>query len=286
MLPPALWGRVSGVAPRGVKVERATRDPEADRKRVVLAGVGVDRVDRRAARFALECFFADGGPHQIVTVNTDFIRLARRDPAFRRTLNGADLAVADGMPLVWLSRLRGTPLPERVAGIELMDDCCEIAARNGVGVFLLGAGPGVAEAAGRVLAERHPGLRVAGTYVPPYGTHTAEEEAGMVAAIRAVGPSVLFVAFGAPRQDSFISRHLAELGAVVAMGVGGSFDILAGAIRRAPKWMQQVGLEWIWRMAMEPGRLWRRYLLQDAPLLGLLVAAALRDGLTAGNPPR
>ncbi len=186
------------------------------------------------------------------------------------------------MPLVWLSRVRGTPLPERVAGIDLIDDCCRIAARRGVGVFLLGAAAAVAAEAARQLAVRHPGLKVVGTYSPPFGPHSAEEEAGMAAAIRAAGAGVLFVAFGAPRQDLFIARHLSQLDVVVAMGVGCAFDILAGAIRRAPSWMRRSGLEWLWRMAMEPARLWRRYLLQDAPLLGVLAAAAVRDGLSAG----
>jgi N-acetylglucosaminyldiphosphoundecaprenol N-acetyl-beta-D-mannosaminyltransferase len=255
-------------------------------KRVELAGVGVDRADRRSVFTTFERFFADGGHHQIVTVNTDFIRIAQRDGDFRRVLNGADLAVADGMPVVWLSRVKGAPLPERIAGIDLIDDVCRIAAQRNVGVFLLGAAPSVADAAGRQLAARHPGLRVAGTYTPPFGPHSAEEDARMVSAIRSAGRCVLFVAFGAPRQDLFIARHLAELDVVVAMGVGCAFDILAGAVRRAPRWLQRSGLEWAWRIAMEPRRLWRRYLIHDAPLLGGLVAAAIREGLAAGGGRR
>lgn len=253
---------------------------------VELAGVGVHRAGRRAVAAILERFFADGARHQIVTVNVDFIRIARRDAAFRQVLNRADLAVADGMPLVWLSRLRGAPIPERVTGIDLIDDCCRVAAQRGVGVFLLGAAPGVADAAGRELARRHAGLQVAGTYAPPFGPHTGDEDARMVEAIRSAGRCVLFVAFGAPRQDLFIARHLAELDAVVAMGVGCAFDILSGAVRRAPRWMQRSGLEWVWRIAMEPGRLWRRYLIQDAPLLGGLALAAVRDGFgrNGGRP--
>jgi N-acetylglucosaminyldiphosphoundecaprenol N-acetyl-beta-D-mannosaminyltransferase len=249
---------------------------------VELAGVHVDRADRTTAAALLDGFFADGARHQLVTVNVDFIRIAARDTEFRDVLNAADLAVADGMPVVWLARLRGIPVPERVAGIDLVDDCCRIAARRGVGVFLLGAAPGVAEAAGRVLVARHPGLRIAGSYAPPFGPHSAAETEKMLAAIRSVGRCVLLVAFGAPRQDLFIARHLHELDVVVAMGVGCTFDILAGQVRRAPTWMQRLGFEWAWRMAMEPGRLWRRYLLQDAPLLGVMAAAAIRDGLTGG----
>jgi N-acetylglucosaminyldiphosphoundecaprenol N-acetyl-beta-D-mannosaminyltransferase len=253
---------------------------------VELAGIAVDRVDRASAAAALEGFFDSEGRRQLVTVNTDFVRIARQDADFRRVLNAADLAVADGMPLVWLSRLRGPALPERVAGIDLVEDCCRIAAQRGVGVFLLGAAPGIADAAGRALVARHPGLRIAGTYAPPFGAHSDEETARMVAAIRAAGRCVLFVAFGAPRQDLFIASHLRELDVVLAMGVGCTFDILAGEVRRAPAWMQRTGLEWVWRMAMEPGRLWRRYLLQDAPFFGALAAAAVRDGLSRGMARR
>ena len=261
-----------------MEVGTSPRDFVTQPDTVELAGVGVHRADRRAVAAILERFFVDGARHQIVTVNADFIRLARRDVEFRQVLNRADLAVADGMPLVWLSRLRGAPIPERVTGIDLIDDCCRIAAERGVGVFLLGAAPGVAEAAGRELARRHAGLQVTGTYAPPFGPPAAEEDARMVSAIRTAGRCLLFVAFGAPRQDLFIARHLGELDVVVAMGVGCAFDILSGAVRRAPRWMQRSGLEWVWRVAMEPGRLWRRYLIQDASLLGGLALAAVREG--------
>jgi N-acetylglucosaminyldiphosphoundecaprenol N-acetyl-beta-D-mannosaminyltransferase len=210
-----------------------------------------------------------------VTVNLDFVRIAEQDPDYKRVLNRADLAVADGMPLVWLSRLGRAALPERVAGIDLVEECCRLAARSGVPLFLLGAGPGVAEAAGHALVRRHPGLRIAGTFAPPFAPPTPEGDAEMVRLVQAAGRCVLFVAFGAPRQDQFISAHLRELDAAIAMGVGGSFDILAGTISRAPLWMQRSGLEWVWRLIKEPGRLWRRYLVRDLPFAVGLAARAL-----------
>jgi N-acetylglucosaminyldiphosphoundecaprenol N-acetyl-beta-D-mannosaminyltransferase len=240
-----------------------------------LGGVSVDRIDRTGAAATINRFLGDGECHQIVTVNTDFARLAEKDPAYRELLNSAHLAVADGMPLVWLSRLLRAPLPERVAGIDLVDDCCRLAAQRGIPVFLLGAGPGIAPAAARALVERHPGLRIAGTLTPPYAPATPEADAELARQIRGAGPSVLFVAFGAPRQDRFIAEQLAHLGTPVAMGVGGTFDILAGAIARAPDWMQRSGLEWAWRLVQEPGRLWRRYLLQDLPFLAKIGTRAL-----------
>ena len=243
-----------------------------------LAGVLVDRVDGRGAAATLERFVADGRSHQVVTVNADFVRLARQDADFRALLNTADLAVADGMPLVWLSRLRGTPLPARVTGLELVEESCRLAARLDIGVFLLGAAPGVASAAGRTLERRHPGLRIAGTYSPPFGPWSADDTALAVAAIRDAGRCILFVAFGAPRQDRFIRSNLATLDIPVAMGVGCAFDLLAGEVRRAPAWVQRIGAEWLWRLAQEPRRLWRRYLLQDGPLVLRLALEAVRDG--------
>ncbi|HEY8648528.1 MAG TPA: WecB/TagA/CpsF family glycosyltransferase [Candidatus Limnocylindria bacterium] len=248
------------------------------RQRIELAGVLIDRVDQGAASATLDAFLADGRSHQIVTVNTDFVRLAQEDPGFRAVLNRADLAVADGMPIVWLSRLQGDPLPTRVAGIELVEESCRLAAREGVGVFLLGAGPGVAEAASRELAIRHPGLRIAGVLSPSFGDWSGEEEDRIVDVIRAAGRCVLFVAFGAPRQDRFIAAHLAEITTPIAIGVGCTFDIIIGAKRRAPAWMRRSGLEWLWRLAQEPRRLAGRYLLQDLPLVLRLGAAAVRDG--------
>lgn len=247
----------------------------ASRSRIPLCGVLVDRIDRAGAAAAIDRFLDDGGKHQIVTVNTDFARLADRDPSYRDLLNRADLAVADGMPLVWLSRLGRTRLPERVAGIDLVDDCCRLAAGRGIPVFLVGAGLGVAQAAARALVQRHPHLRIAGTLTPPFVPATSEGDADLATQIRAAGRCVLFVALGAPRQDRFIATQLPHIDAAVAIGVGGTFDILAGAVPRAPRWMQRTGLEWMWRLAQEPQRLWRRYLLHDLPFLARMATRAL-----------
>jgi N-acetylglucosaminyldiphosphoundecaprenol N-acetyl-beta-D-mannosaminyltransferase len=248
---------------------------------VPLSGVLIDRVTAADAAALLERFIRDGGNHQVVTVNTDFVRLADRDPQYRGILNRADLAVADGMPLVWFSRLGKASLPERVAGIDLVDACCQLATSYGVPLFLLGARPGIAASAGRALASRHPGLRIAGSFSPRFGPATLEGDREMVEAIRRAGRCILFVAFGAPRQDRFISAHLSEIDAPIAMGVGGTFDILAGAIPRAPLWLQRIGLEWSWRLAQEPRRLWRRYLVEDVPFLVGLGARMLLRGAAA-----
>jgi N-acetylglucosaminyldiphosphoundecaprenol N-acetyl-beta-D-mannosaminyltransferase len=241
------------------------------RERLELGGVLIDRVDVGGAMERLREFLVSGKTHQVVTVNLDFLSIAQRNPEFRATINQADLAVADGMPVVWLSQLRGEPLPERVAGVELVGECCQMAAQKGYDVFLLGAGPGIAQAAAARLEVLYPGLQVVGTYTPPLGPLSADEDARIVELIRAASPTFLFVALGAPRQDLWIRQHLEELQVPVAMGVGCVLDLLAGAVERAPLWMRKWGLEWVFRLLQEPQRLWRRYFLNDLPTLGRLV---------------
>jgi N-acetylglucosaminyldiphosphoundecaprenol N-acetyl-beta-D-mannosaminyltransferase len=254
--------------------ELVSAEPALRRPRVDLGGTQVDRLDRQAALKRIDGFLWSGQPHQVVTVNLDFLSIAERDDRFRALINAADLAVADGMPLVWLSRLRGEPLVERVAGVELVEDSCALAAQTGHGVFLLGAGPGVAATAAERLKERHPGLRIVGTYSPPKGPLERKESDRLVRMIREAAPGFLFVALGAPRQDIWIHENLRELNVPVSMGVGCVFDLLAGVSSRAPRWMQTAGLEWSYRLLREPRRLWRRYILNDLPLFGRLLLSA------------
>ena len=221
-----------------------------------VLGVLVDSVTRQEALSRMEALIESGGPHQVATVNPEFVMGARRDPAFRKVLDEAALALPDGIGVVWASRWLGRDLPERVAGVDLVWELAGLAARRGYGIFCLGAVPGVAEETARRLSEWHPGLRIAGCHA---GSPSLEEEGEIVARVRASGPQVLFVAYGAPRQDVWIHRNLEALGVPLAMGVGGAFDFIAGRTRRAPGWMRWLGLEWLHRLAMEPWR-WRRML--------------------------
>ncbi len=240
-----------------------------------ILDVCVHRVTLSAVCAQMEAFIRSGRPHQIVTVNMDFIRLARQNPDFRAAVNAADLVVPDGVPVLWAARLLRRPLGERVTGVDLVEQGAALAAAHGYRVFLLGAAPGVADAAAAALVRRHPRLCLAGTYAPPMGPFTAKEDARMVAAVRAARPHLLFVAFGAPRQELWIRAHLEELAVPVCVGVGGTFNFLSGAIPRAPVWMRRAGLEWAHRLAQEPGRLWRRYLVHDLPVFLRLVGAGL-----------
>jgi len=223
--------------------------------------------------------------HQVATVNLDFVALAQHNPLFKETVNQADLVLPDGMPLVWLSRLKGQPVPQRVTGVDLVDRSCELAVRTGRSVFLLGAAPGIAAAAARTLQHRYPGLQVAGTYSPSFSEAAAEENDRIVGMIRDTAPGFLFVALGAPKQDLWIRAQRDRLTVPVAIGVGGTLDILAGAVKRAPAWMQRSGLEWSYRLGQEPRRLWRRYLVNDLPMFARLLLATPWDSDTGQDVP-
>ncbi len=197
-----------------------------------------------------------GGVHQIATVNPEFLMKARRDPDFRATLQRAALCIPDGIGVLWAARMRGKKLRERVAGSDLVPLLSAEAARQGWRVFYLGAAPGVAEKAAAILAARYPGLIVAGCYA---GSPAPEDENDIVARVRAAQADILLVAYGAPKQDLWLDRNLARTGTAVGIGVGGSFDFIAGVSRRAPRWVQRLGLEWLDRLVREPWR-WRRQL--------------------------
>ena len=245
-------------------------------RQIEIMGAFVDRVTLDQAVQRTREFILSGLSHQIVTVNVDFIRLAQEHDDFMDVINHSDLAIADGMPLVWASGWQGDKLPERVTGVELVDRCCGMAAEEGYRVFLLGGEDGVAQAASEILSDRHPGLQVVGAYSPPVGPFSEEEERNMVNMIKEANPHMLFVAFGAPKQDMWIAKHRDELQVPVAVGVGGVFNFLTGRVRRAPNWMQQHGLEWLFRVMQEPRRLWRRYFLQDMPIITQMAFDAVR----------
>lgn len=215
----------------------------------------------------------------VTTGNLDHMVIADRDPAFREAHRKADLVVADGAPVVWLSRIGvGTALPERVAGSDLFWELAKVSGQANLKLFFLGGKPGSAAKAAEIVEQRHPGARVVGTYCPPFETfETRSEQARIRRIVRKADPDILLVALGAPKQEKWIVAHKDELGVPVSIGVGGSFEMAAGIQRRAPKWLQKTGFEWLYRLAQEPSRLFQRYIVDDLPYLaGAAVRAVVR----------
>ncbi|HEX9437382.1 MAG TPA: WecB/TagA/CpsF family glycosyltransferase [Candidatus Limnocylindria bacterium] len=237
--------------------------------RVDVLGIGFDRVDlERAVGVVLERL-RRGERTTVITANPEFVMLARRDDDLRSIAAHADLVVPDGTGVLVASRVLGDPLPGRAPGRFLVDALVAHASSLGVSFFLLGAAPGVAERAAARLRERHPELRIAGTY---HGSSAVAADDDTVARVRAASPQVLLVAYGMPAQERWIARNLDRLPSVrVAIGVGGVLDQLAGVAPVAPRAVHAAGLEWLWRLAFEPRR-WRRQ--RVLPLFALLVLAA------------
>ncbi|MHB1558418.1 MAG: WecB/TagA/CpsF family glycosyltransferase [Isosphaeraceae bacterium] len=231
----------------------------ADQERHWVWGVPFAPVTRDQAVDAVSRLIAAGRPSFFITAPTHYAMLTESQPDLRSINERAAFIVADGAPLVWASRRLGTPLPERVAGSDLIYHLCEEAAKRGFRVFLLGGVEGAADEAARRLAERYPGLQIVGTECPPHRGMTADEEAALLERIRQARPDLLFVAFGQPKGERWIMRHLDALGVPVSVQVGASLEFAAGRIRRAPRWMQKSGLEWAFRLGLEPRRLAGRY---------------------------
>ncbi|HEY7115123.1 MAG TPA: WecB/TagA/CpsF family glycosyltransferase [Tepidisphaeraceae bacterium] len=240
--------------------------------RVRLMGMPLDPVTQaQVIRHVLDAL-AEGRGGWVITPNLDQLRLYHERADLRPMYEFADLVLADGMPLIWAGGLQGTRLPQRVAGSELIYSLTDAAARAGRSVFLLGGNPGAAADAARVLTQRYPGLRVAGTHCPPFGF---EKDAGQMQAIRAAldiagPPDIVYVGLGFPKQERLIETLRPSFARAWFLGIGVSFSFVSGEIRQAPRWMRRTGVEWIHRMAQEPGRLFRRYVIHDLPFAARL----------------
>ncbi len=246
--------------------------------RVDIAGVPVDTVDMPEAISRLRVALAGHRLVQVSTINLDFVVRAQRDPEVRRIFQRSELNIADGAPVVWLGRLLGAGIRRRVAGADLVPALLSEAAKAGSRVFLLGGEDGVAAIAGARFQELYPGLVVAGTYEPPRAAVKDMNNDEILARIAEAKADLLLVAFGNPKQEVWIDLHRDQLPVSVAIGVGCVFDLVAGRSRRAPRWMQNVGLEWAYRAAREPRRLLGRY-IKDAIWLVPITAGVVRSRL-------
>ena len=220
-------------------------------ERLEILGVGIDKITGQEALQQIGAFIASGQPHQIVTANAEIIYQASKNEKMRSIINQAQMVTADGSGVVWASRQLGQPLSQRVTGIDLVNSICEQSAKDKWKIYILVSAPGVAATAAVNIRDKYPGCNIIGTH---HGYFNAKEEKQILAELEQLRPDVLFVALGAPKQEYWIADHIEQLQIPVAMGIGGSMDVLSGNVKRAPKWMQKLSLEWLYRLLIQPTR--------------------------------
>lgn len=242
------------------------------RLRQAVLGCPIDVISRQAAVDRIDDWASRRESRAVYLCNAQSVVTGTRYVDFTRLINRCDLAAPDGMPVAWMMRRYGHTEQQRIAGPDLMLACCERAARDKRPIFLLGSTEPVLEKLQDALLARFPELKIAGAIAPPFHALSAEEDADIVERINATGARILFVGLGCPKQERWINAHLGKVRAVM-IGVGAAFPFHAGISRRAPAWMQRCGLEWLHRLACEPRRLWRRYLVTNT----LFIFGMLRD---------
>lgn len=206
----------------------------------------------------------------VVTPNVDHIVRLEKDEELQKVYKNASLILTDGKPLIWISKWYKTPIKEKISGSDLFPKVCELAANKNYTMYLLGAAEGVADTAAKNLMKKYPGLNVVGTYSPPFGFKKNEQEMNKIKTqIQEVHPDILIVGLGCPKQEKFMYYHCKELGVPISFGLGASIDFEAGNIKRAPKWMSNHGLEWLYRFSKEPKRLFKRYFVDDLKIIQL-----------------
>ena len=242
-------------------------------REVRVLGCRIDNLTLEETVLRVEDLVSRREPAQLVSVNVDKVVQAARDPELRAFMETCALSNADGMPVVWASRLLGTPLKERVAGIDLFEALMARAAERGWRVYLLGAKEEVVSEVRALYERRFPSLKIAGHR---NGYWKPADEAQVAEDVRAAKPDILFVALGSPAKERFLARWHAAMEVPFAMGVGGSFDVAAGLTRRAPPWMQRTGLEWFYRFLQEPRRMFPRYFVRDMVFFRMLLPEVFR----------
>jgi N-acetylglucosaminyldiphosphoundecaprenol N-acetyl-beta-D-mannosaminyltransferase len=253
-------------------------------RRFRLGQVPVDRVTFGEALVEIAELVERRRGGMVFTPNVDHVVMADDDDRLRRAYADADLALADGMPVIWASHVLGTPLPEKISGSDLVLPLMELAAAEGFRVYLLGGAPGVAQLAEQNLRRQHPDLAIVGTASPRIDLEEPKaQREHVLEAIRSAAPDLVIVGLGAPKQEIWIHEVADALRPAVLLGVGAAIDFLAGTARRAPKWMSAAGLEWAYRLTREPRRLWRRYLVRDPRFLGIVARQLLLRQALSGH---
>ena len=248
---------------RSVRVETNVTMPSFQVLRVRVNAVQISdviKVMKRWISSGRDC-------HVIAVTNVHVVMEAHHDDSFKKVLASADWVVPDGMPLVWLGRLRGHHLKRRVAGPDLFVEFCRETNKKDYSHFFFGGSPGIPEEVAARLKQQFPGLRIAGAFSPPFRPLSMEEDASVIQMINEAAPDVLWVGLGCAKQERWMYEHCARLKVPVIVGVGQAFDLYAGRKRRAPQWMREHGLEWLFRLFQDPGRLWRRYLIYNTQFI-------------------
>lgn len=233
--------------------------PDAPYPRQNILGVAVSAINMAQALTTIDGWISQRTPHYVCVTPAHGVMDCQDDPAMRRIFNASGLTTPDGMAIVWLLKLYGHAQVSRVYGPDLMLALCERSPARGYRHFFYGGAPGVAEALAAQLQARFPGMAIAGVYAPPFRALTAAEGAAVVQQINGAQADIVWVGISTPKQERWMSEHLGVLDAPVLIGVGAAFDFLSGRKQQAPRWMQRSGLEWLFRLASEPRRLWRRY---------------------------
>jgi N-acetylglucosaminyldiphosphoundecaprenol N-acetyl-beta-D-mannosaminyltransferase len=252
--------------------------------RINICGVEIDKysLDEVLERI-INHVLAGGSPEYVVTPNAMHILSLQKDAQFREIYRQAFLVVPDGVSLLWSAQFLNTPMNGRVNGTDLFEKICAVAAEKGLKVFLLGGRPGAAEMAKGTLESRYQGLKIVGTHCPPYNFESQSEELDLInTKIKATHPDLLFVGLGAPKQEKWIAANYQQLAVPISVGIGVSFELVANMVQRAPVWMQKTGLEWLFRLIVEPHRLWKRYIIGNPMFIFLVLKQRL--GMLTGNP--
>ena len=228
--------------------------------RIAFLNIHVDNVTMDEAVCEIDRLIRAKKHSYVVTPNMDHIVLIEKDKLFKEVYDNADLVLTDGKPLLWIARKQGTPIKEKVSGSDLFPRMCELAAKNGYKIFILGAAEGVADKAAENLKQKYRGLQIVGTYSPPIGFEKDNDEVdGIIGRINKAEADILAVALGSPKGEKFIYRIRNRINASLSISIGATIDFEAGNVRRAPKWMSDAGLEWLYRITQDPGRLIKRY---------------------------